>query len=87
MDPSDVPKHEEGGSDKAQSGPEKIQGDFFSHVEQGESRKDHHGDDFLQDFQLREGEPLIADAVGGTWRQYSRNATDQLTRMAINSGL
>lgn len=65
MDPSDVPKHEEGGSDKAQSGPEKIQGDFFSHVEQGESRKDHHGDDFLQDFQLREGEPLIADAVGG----------------------
>lgn len=45
-----------------------IQPLFLPHVEDGERREHGEGDEFLQDFQLREIHVLEADAVG--WHLY-----------------
>ncbi len=49
----------------ADSGVEVVHGEGAFHVIYGEGDEDGEGDDFLEDFELWEGENGVADAVGG----------------------
>ena len=49
----------------ADTGVEVVHGEGAFHVVDGEGDEDGEGDDFLEDFELREGEGGMADAVGG----------------------
>src|SRR4029453_17601114 len=53
--------------------------------ERGEHAEDHDGDRLLHDLELRRREVSVAPAVGGTCKQYSKNARPQETRIACQS--
>ena len=56
---------EEHGSEEAAAGPEIVPRERGVHVEESEGDEDAEGDDFLQDFELRQGKGGVADAIGG----------------------
>jgi hypothetical protein len=59
--------------------------EFFAQIEDGENREDRKRDYFLNGLELRTVEFVGADAVRGTWKQYSKKAITQLTRMTFQS--
>lgn len=50
---------------QATSRPEKIQSDFFFHIENTEYREDAHRYHFLDNLELSQGEDLVTQPVGG----------------------
>jgi len=59
-------ENEIGGAEDAEAGPEVVELERLAHVVNSEGNEDGEGDDFLEDFELAEGEAAgVADAVGG----------------------
>lgn len=54
---------------KAERGPEVVELQGLLHVEKREGHEDRHGDDFLDDLELGQGEGTAADPIGGHLQQ------------------